>query len=207
MRTHVVGVGESPGSIAILYAECPKCSRDLCLLNADQKQLVTHPNGYITFESLIEGETLVLPEKWFEPRFELLPPAYFASLPYADGVTPSPFGSAAPGILRDFKALDAAADRLCALLAMDDQSFARNVADVAEAIGTAVEPAVGRSRYALAATDAIRTAAMHNRTFEPYLATGLPTDQARTGIQNALKSALNSACYAVGEIYGSVQPP
>jgi hypothetical protein len=43
---------------------------------------------------------------------ELLPPAYYGSLPYADGVTPSPFGELAPIVLRDFFALDEADERL-----------------------------------------------------------------------------------------------
>lgn len=209
IRKYVVQAGDSPAGIASRddMAGCPKCGgADLVRANP-HKEFVVHRNGFTTFKELCVGEILILPNKWFHPRFELLPPAYFACLPYTDGVTPSPFGSAAPGILRDFRALDVAADRLCALLTMDNHAFARHLPYVAEAIGTAVEPAVGQSRYAMAATDAVRTAAVHNRTFGPYLATGLPTGQARKGVEESLALALDSACRALGEMYGSVQPP
>src|ERR1700676_3271271 len=159
MRTYVVKPGDSPGSIASQdqHASCPKCSVDLVRANPG-KSAVTHPNGYITFASLQPGEVLNLPDKWFDPAFDLLPPAYFGSLPYADGVTPSPFGAAAPGILRDFRALDVAANKVRALAEMDDPMFAKSVADVAEALDAAAGPALGRSRYAQAAREAVRLA-------------------------------------------------
>ena len=70
------------------------------------KETVSHSNGFVTFKNLSVGEELRLPEKWFGPRMDLLPPAYYGCLPYADGVTPSPFGELAPAVLRDFFALD-----------------------------------------------------------------------------------------------------
>ena len=211
MRTYVVQPGDSPASIAAKNgAECPKCSRDLTLANS-HKATVTHPNGYITFESLAPGEVLILPEKWFEPRFELLPPAYFGSLPYADGVTPSPFGTAAPGILRDFRALDVAADKLRVLIEVDDRAFANSVGDVAEAIDVAVRPALSSSneaasRYAFSAKEAVRAAIPSSKMFMAFAASGLSTAEARADVQNALASALTNAQHAIHDLYATTQP-
>ena len=208
MRTYIVKPGDSPASIAARddMAGCPKCCADLVKKNW-QKETITYPNGYVTFKSLVPGETLNLPEKWFDPAFDLLPPAYFASLPYADGVTPSPFGKMAYVILRDFRALDNAADSVRALEAMDDHQFAMHAGDAATEIDAAVQPAIGRSRYAQAAQDAVRMAAMHSRMFSTFLAAGLSSTNARAEVQAALAAALLSAQRAVGELYGSVQPP
>ena len=182
-------------------AGCPKCCRDLVLANP-HKETVVHPNGFISFKELRVGEKLTLPEKWFEPRFELLPPAYFGSLPYADGVTPSHFGEAAAGILRDFKALDVAADRLRALAEaeshMDDEAFANDVSNVAAAIDAAVQPAVGSSNE-----DAAKSAWVAREG--TYSATHLKLP--RASVQNVLTLALESAQHALKELYGSVQPP
>lgn len=87
MRTHVVREGDSPARIAIEFVGCPKCARDLVLANP-HKKAVTHPNGFVTFEELRAGETLNLPDKWFNGAIDRLPPEYFAALPHADGVTP-----------------------------------------------------------------------------------------------------------------------
>ncbi len=208
MRTYIVKPGDSPASIAARddMAGCPKCCADLVKKNW-QKETITYPNGYVTFKSLVPGETLNLPEKWFDPAFDLLPPAYFASLPYADGVTPSPFGKMAYVILRDFRALDNAADSVRALEAMDDHQFAMHAGDAATEIDAAVQPAIGRSQYAQAAQEAVRMAAMHSRMFSTFLAAGLSSTNARAEVQAALAAALLSAQRAVGELYGSVQPP
>jgi hypothetical protein len=209
MRTYIVQAGDSPASIASQdqHASCPKCAIDLIRANAPPKEVVTFPNGFLSFKELRVGEELKLPDKWFDPAFELLPPAYFASLPYADGVTPSPFGKMAPIILRDFKALDVAAAMMRALANVDDQAFAKRIVDVAEAIDTAAQPAIGRSQYAQAAHDAVRLAAQNSRVFLPFLAAGLSTEGARRDVQNALASALDSAQHAICEMYGAVQPP
>ena len=89
MREYVVQPGDSPASIAAqdAHAGCPKCSRDLIAANP-HKATVTYPNGYVTFKELREGEKLNLPDKWWSKEFDELPPAYFASLPHPDGVTP-----------------------------------------------------------------------------------------------------------------------
>lgn len=198
MRTYTVKAGDSPGAIAAEHAGCPKCSRDLTLVN-EHKPTVTYPNGYVTFKSLQIGEQLRLPDKWFDPRFELLPPAYFASLPYADGVTPSPFGAAAPGILRDFRALDVAADKLTALANagshMDDEAFASDARNVAAAINAAYQPALGNasaSQYVHAAQEALRWATQA---------------ETRAEIQKALAGALGDAQLAMKELYSTTQPP
>jgi hypothetical protein len=208
MRTYIVKPGDSPASIAARddMAGCPKCCADLVKANW-QKEAITYPNGYVTFKSLVPGETLNLPEKWFDPAFDLLPPAYFASLPYADGVTPSPFGKMAYVILRDFRALDNAADLVRGLEAMDDHRFAMHAGDVAVSIDAAVEPAIGRSPYAQAVQEGVRLAASHSRMFSTLLAAGLPRTNARAQVQATLAAVLLNAQRAVGELYGSVQPP
>lgn len=213
MRTYIVQDNDSPGTIAIRFAECPKCSRDLCLAN-DHKSIVTHRNGYITFESLSVGEILTLPEKWFEPRFELLPPAYFASLPYADGVTPSPFGNLAPVILRDFRALDVAADKLyelvhekpCVLSLESEPEFAVNVSDVVCCIEAALQPALRgsneiASHRARDAQEALwwATEGQRDRRGDP--------NKARIDVFKMLELAIHNAQHAIGKLYGSVQPP
>jgi len=87
MRVYEVQQGDSPAKIAIQFAGCPKCAHDLVRANP-HKPAMMHPNGFLTFQSLSPGEQLHLPEKWFNGELDALPPSYFASLPYADGVTP-----------------------------------------------------------------------------------------------------------------------
>jgi len=65
MRQHRVRAGDTPVEIAIQYTGCPKCARDLVLVNP-QKARVTYPNGFITFRELYNGEVLNLPNKWFD---------------------------------------------------------------------------------------------------------------------------------------------
>jgi len=176
VRTYVVQPGDSPGSIAASFAGCPKCSRDLIGANTS-KPTVTHPNGFVTFKELRAGEKLALPDKWFDPAFDLLPPAYFASLPYADGVTPSPFGELAAVILRDFRALEVAADKV------------HNANDAVAAIVAAVQPALDSSNAA--AKKYARAAVQWTKVSD----------------QRALASALSNAQWALKELYGSMQPP
>jgi hypothetical protein len=208
MRTYTVKAGDSPAGIASRddMAGCPKCTRDLVYANPG-KPIVTYPNGFVSFRDLRVDEVLALPEKWFDPAFELLPPAYFGSLPYADGVTPSPFGALAPVILRDFRALDVAADKLRAIVEMGDQAFAKSIPDVAEAIDSAVQPALGRSQYAQAASNAIGLAIPASKMLTAFAASGLPTAQARAEVLQALRVALNNAQRAIGEVYATIQPP
>jgi len=100
VRVYEVQPGDTPASIAAqdAMAGCPKCSRDLVVVNP-HKETVTYPNGFVTFKELRAGEKLNLPEKWFNGELDKLPPSYFAALPYADGVTPGkqqPHGLGAP---------------------------------------------------------------------------------------------------------------
>ena len=90
MRTHVVQAGDSPAKLAISFAGCPKCARDLILSPGNaHKERVVHPNGFISWKDLRVGESIELPEKWFNGELDRMPQSYFDSLPYADGVTPS----------------------------------------------------------------------------------------------------------------------
>lgn len=196
MRIYIVQTGDSPGSIASRdeHASCPKCSRDMVLHPGnDHKERVVHPNGYVSFKELRVGEPLVLPEKWFDPRFELLPPAYFGSLPYADGVTPSPFGEAAIGVLRDFRALDVAADKLRAFV----ESGASSIGVVAEAIRAAVQPAIDST---------ITSATQYARDAQEDLRY-VSSATALTEVRNALGSALTNAQHAIHDLYATLQPP
>jgi hypothetical protein len=80
VRTYVVRAGDSPAKIAIEYAGCPKCTRDLVAANP-AKATKTYPNGFVTFQSLAVGEVLNLPDKWFNGALDRLPQAYFDELP------------------------------------------------------------------------------------------------------------------------------
>jgi len=205
-RQYIVEPNDSPAKIAIRFAGCPKCASDLISAN-QHKATKTFPNGFTTFKELHAGETIRLPSKWFEPRFDLLPPAYFASLPYSDGVTPSPFGHLAFGVLNDFRALDQAADRLSALVKMDDNTFVKNVGDVAELISAAVQPALGNSSFAQAAQDSVLSAIPHSRVFSAFHAAGLPSGKARADVEHSLVSALHNAQLALQKLYSTIQPP
>jgi hypothetical protein len=88
VRTYVVQPGDSPASIAITHVGCPKCAADLVGDANPHKEVVVYPNGYRTFKELRVGETLNLPDRWFNGELDAMPPEYFAALPYADGVTP-----------------------------------------------------------------------------------------------------------------------
>ncbi len=86
MRTYTVAANDSPASIAARFAGCPRCGSDLIGANPS-KPAVTLPNGFRTFQSLRIGETINLPEAWFNGQHDALPAAYFARLPNADGVS------------------------------------------------------------------------------------------------------------------------
>src|SRR6516165_3242049 len=98
MRQYVVHPGDSPATIGIAYAGCPKCAVDLIKANP-HKSTRTLPNGFKTFTSLGVGEVLNLPDKWLDGTLDTRPKAYFLALPYADGITPSTLGLAAAGVL------------------------------------------------------------------------------------------------------------
>lgn len=137
-NTHVVREGETPATIAIFYAGCPKCSRDLVVSNP-QKKAVVYPNGYTTFADLKAGDKLNLPDKWFNGELDTRPTAYFAALPSANGVSLSSLGDAAAGILSDYATLDSASAKVGALSTADDQSFSDAVGSTATLIDNSVK--------------------------------------------------------------------
>jgi hypothetical protein len=207
MRTHVVRSGESPASIAILYAGCPKCSIDLIKSNSG-KPTVIFPNSYITFQDLRVGETLNLPDKWFSREFDALPPAYFASLPSADGVTPG----RVPGALGDQAALAAAQALVEALPTMTDQAFTNSVGSTGAAIDRAVGEAYGSSNAQAAQAaqkvqDGTKWAWARNADLAALIGGGAssqgPADsiqQAREEIYRALATALGDAQSALAAL-------
>jgi hypothetical protein len=209
MRLYEVQPGDSPGSIAAEFAGCPKCSRDL-VAEHPERETITFPNGYKTFKQLRAGEKLRLPDKWFTPEFDQLPPAYFASLPHYDGVTPSKLGLAAAGILGDYATLDAASVTAAALSAMSDQSFS----NAADALGTLLDQSVheadgstnpGIAAYAAAVHIATTAARQRNADLVTALNAG---DQAgaaaaRADVQKDLLTAVDSARLALQAVYGA----
>jgi hypothetical protein len=212
MRSYVVQTGDSPASIAARFAGCPKCARDLIGANA-HKPAVEMPNGFLTFTDLRAGETLNLPDKWFSPEFDVLPPTYFAALPYADGVTPSTLGDRAAGVLGSFVNLDAAAAGVDSLARMSDREFAAAVDAAASFIDLAVSEAVGSANPSAAgnAQDA-RAGAEFARRRAIEMAAAIEAGdqavaaQARTEIQNVLSTALGSARLALQALHSGVQP-
>jgi hypothetical protein len=213
MHTYDVQSGESPAQIAIKFAGCPKCAIDLVHANP-HKPTVTFPNGFTTFRSLRAGETLALPEKWLNGDLESRPPAYFAALPYADGVTPSMLGDGAAGVLGDYAALDAASARVGALASMDDPSFSRAVGDVGALIDSAVQEAYGSANQTAAARagdvqNGTKWAWQRNADLAAALAAGnsVAATQARLDIQNALSTAIGNARLALQAFYGGSGGP
>jgi len=98
MRSYVVGAGDSPASIAAAFAGCPKCAADLVDCNP-QKSARTMPNGFRTFSDLYVGETLALPDKWFDGTLDRLPQKYFDKLPSHTGVGAPPATSLGLGLV------------------------------------------------------------------------------------------------------------
>lgn len=208
MRTYVVQPGDTPANIAAQdsMAGCPKCAIDLVHANS-HKPTVIHPNGFKTFREMTVGERLVLPEKWFDGTLDGRPPAYFAALPYPDGVTPSTLGDAAAGVLADFSALDAVVSQLGALPQMNDQEFATTATLLANMLDQAVAQAgsVPQARDATAAAEWVRGRALQmagaiiNNDTTAIAA-------ARTEIQNVLLTGLDSARGALQTHYSQTPP-
>jgi len=215
VEVYEVRPGDSPAKIAIAKAGCPKCARDLIAANR-HKRSVTMPNGFVTFESLVPGERLWIPDKWSSPEFDRLPAVYFKALPYADGVTPSALGAAADGVLGDFQALDAAGARVSALASMPDAQFNASVGDAGTAINAAIQEAYGSPNAAAAAAaknaqDGTQWAWNRNNDLAAALASGdaNAVKAARLDTQNALTTALGNARLALESYYapGSAQAP
>lgn len=209
MHTHIVKAGESPASIAIKYAGCPKCSRDLISENT-HKRVVVHPNGYISFAGMREGEELKLPDKWFNGELDSRPRSYFSALPHHDGVT---MGVGAPNVLNDYAALDAAGAKVGALASLGDQAFAAAVNGAADAVDASVReigtgttvPTVYAAPYAQEARASTSKARQYAATvLDAAIAAGDAQEafQARTEILKNLSSALGSARLALQAFYG-----
>jgi hypothetical protein len=212
MREYVVQAGDTPGSIAAMYAGCPKCSRDLLAVN--KKPRVRHPNGYETFRELRVGEKLNLPDKWFNGALDALPKAYFLALPNHDGRTP---GVGSPNVLDDYAILDAAAAQVGALAALGDQPFNYAVEVAATAVDAAVQqigegttvPTVYAAPYAQEVRKYTALARQRNAELKAAIVAG--DDQAafkvRSDILHDLSSALTSAQLALQAFYGDAGAP
>jgi hypothetical protein len=207
MRTYVVQRGDSPASIAARadMAGCPKCACELARTNP-HKSAVRKPNGFLTFRELVVGETLHLPDEWFHPARDRLPPTYYQILPHADGVTPGALGT-----LGDQPALDQAVTKVAALAAMPDAAFVQAVGDAGAAIDAAAKEAYGASTAPDAAAkaksvqDATRWAWQRNRDLAAAVAANNreTITRARLDIQNALATALGNARLAVANAPGN----
>ena len=211
MRTYVVREGDSPASIAARddMAGCPKCSLELPRVNRG-KQTVTHPNGFITFRELRVGEVINLPDAWFHPAREHLPPAYYRILPHPDGVTRGSLG----GMLGDFPELDAAVAAVAQLAALDDTAFTRAVGETGTKVDTSVAEVYGSTQSpdaaakARAVKDATQWAWQRNRDLAAAVAAGdrAAVTRARLDIQNSLATALGNARLAILAHYPSAAP-
>lgn len=212
MRVYTVQPGDSPASIAAQdnMAGCPKCSRDLVDANP-QKARRTFPNGFTTFETLVPGERLALPEKWFDGSLDSRPQAYFNSLPYSDGVTPSTLGAAAAGILGDFATLDAASAAVAALPQMDTPTFSTSVGNAASLIDRSVVEVSGNPTAAGHVQDEQASTAWARQRNVQLAASLQSGDEdgataARAGIQDVLSTALDSARMALQAFYTPAVP-
>lgn len=162
------------------------------------------PNGFKTFRTLHVGETINLPDKWFDGSLDALPPAYFAALPYADGVT-----RGALGTLGDYPDLDVATSKVGALAAMGDLDFNAAVGDAGAAIDASVREAYGSSNPAAAVAaqsvqDGTKWAWNRNNDLMTAIAMGdsFTINTVRLDVMNALSTALGNARIALQDYYG-----
>jgi hypothetical protein len=209
VRVYEVQAGDTPASIAAQdsMAGCPKCALDLVKANG-HKPTVVYPNGFRTFREMSVGERLVLPTKWFDGSLDGLPKAYFAALPYPDGVTPSTLGDAAAGVLADYATIDEIVAQIGALPQMNDQEFATTATLLGNMIDQAVAQAssVPQAKDAGAAAEWVRGRALQmagsiiNNDTAAVAA-------ARSDIQSVLLTGLDSARGALQTYYAQIQPP
>lgn len=177
-------------------AGCPRCARDLIAANA-HKQVIVHPNGFRTFKELRAGEKLRLPDRWFDGSMDHLPPAYFASLPHHDGVTPGAHGvSGALG--------DAASDAVSALAQLDDRMFSAAVDPAITLVEQSVimadgNPNPGIAAYASATHIAANAARQRNQDLISAINLGdqAGASRARLDVQNDLLTAVDTAGLAL----------
>ena len=170
-------------------AGCPKCSIELPRVNAGKPSIV-YPNGFRAFRDLRAGETIFLPDEWFHPARENLPPTYYKILPHHDGVTPGSLGDA-PG---NFPELDVAVAAVAKLAALDDAAFTQAVGDASSKVDAAVRGSLDATR-AKAVTDATKWAWQRSRELASAIAANdrATITRARLEIQNALATALSAA--------------
>lgn len=211
MKEYIVQLGDTPAGIAAKaeMAGCPKCAVDLIKANP-HKPATTLPNGFVTFQSLVVGEKLNLPTKWFDGTLDTRPRAYFAALPFADGVTPSTLGLAAAGVLADYATLDQATMLVGTLPGLDDASFSAAVPDTASLIDSSIVKEVGdMSGAAVTHAQNVRNnttlARQRNSDLAAALAAGddQAATKARLDIQNAFSTALSDARLALQVYYDS----
>lgn len=176
-------------------AGCPRCARDLIAVNA-HKQAVTHPNGFRSFKELRVGEKLRLPDRWFNGELDKMPPAYFASLPHHDGVTPGVHGVGALG--------DPMSDAVSALAQLDDRTFSVAADPAIALIEQSVmmaegNPNPGIAAYASATRIATNAAKQRNGELIAAIAAGdqAGATRARLDVQNDLLTAVDTAGLAL----------
>ena len=206
MRTYIVKPGDTPAKIAIEFAGCPKCARDLVLANPEKTRVV-YPNGFLSFRDLRSGERIFLPDKWFSESFDRLPKAYFAALPYADGVTP---GVGDPGILGDYATLDEASMQVNSLASKSDSAFVASADGVASKIESSVqEPYTSSNITASSVAKTVYVSTQDARNSNAALEKALISQdknaatQARLDTQNALSTALGAARIALEVFYST----
>jgi hypothetical protein len=211
VRTYVVKPGDSPASIAAQdsMAGCPKCSIELPRVNRN-KPAIVHLNGFVTFRDLRVGEVLNLPDEWFDPARENLPPTYYKILPHHNGITRGALG----GMLGDFPELDAAVTAVAQLAALDDAAFTQAVGQAGSKVDATVKEVYGQTKStdaaakAKAVQDATKWAWQRNRDLSAAIAANdrATVTRARLDIQNALSTALGTARAAILAHYPSASP-
>lgn len=204
MHTYEVRPGDSPASIAIAHAGCPKCSHLLIAANS-HKSSRTLPNGYKTFKELRVGEKLNLPHAWFDGSLDKKSRAYFDALPHPDGITRS--HKDVSGALGD-----PMSDAVSALAQLDDHTFSYGVTPACLLIDQSVSAANGSSNpgiaaYASATHIGTNAARQRNQDLIRAMSAGdkAAASAARLDIQNDLLTAVASAQLAVNATGGA--PP
>lgn len=186
-------------------AGCPKCAVDLVLANPHKKTR-RMPNGFLTFEDLREGETINLPDKWFDGTLDRMPKIYFTALPYPDGATSSSLGDAAAGVVAGYSGLDTASVQVGALAVRGDQEFHAT----ADGVGSQILAAI-QETGALAnnAAHGVEQARLRNIDLGAAIASGnqQAAFQARVATLETLSGALVEARHALDSFYGAASSP
>lgn len=184
-------------------AGCPKCAVDLIHANPHKRSRMM-PNGFLTFESLVPGERLNLPSKWFDGSLDDRPKAYFAALAHHDGVTHPMLGDGYGGVLGDYATLDAANAKVAALSGMGDQQFIVAVSDTAATVDASVREIT--SGVALQQAESVRNNTLRARARnadlnEAFVAGSTDTTLIRNDILNDFSAAMVAARSALKSFY------